>query len=129
VTDSIPFALSNSSDDAHGERHLVVSAPRRRASGQIVLSDDGLHIHLDAPDARRVLVPYGDIGSVVFTHGIIRNRLRLTAREPEGFARVGARRPNELTALIGRRHRDGAREFVAELRQRIARAHERRRQG
>jgi len=129
VAESIPFALSNSSDDAHGDRHLVVNAPRRRASGRIVLSADGLRIQLDEPESRTVVVPYGDVGSVVFTHGIIRNRLRLTSREPHGFAQIGARRPNELTALIGRRHRDGAREFVAELRQRIARAHERHRQG
>jgi hypothetical protein len=67
-----------------------------------------------------VVVPYEDIGSVVFTPGLMRNRLRLTARRANGFGSLNAHQPGELTARIGRRHRDGAREFVAALRLRIA---------
>ena len=126
MTTIIPFALSNSADDADAERHLVVHVPRRRASGYVVLADEGLRFHIDEPVSRTAVVPYAEIGAVVFTPGLMRNRLRLTAREPDGFARVGARHPNELTALIGRRHRDNAREFVAQLRLRVAQAHERR---
>lgn len=124
MTEVIPFALSNSAADAEQEGHLTFHAPRRRASGYIVLAEEGLRLHLDEPTSRTAVVPYGDIGSVVFTPGLMRNRLRLTARRPDGFARIGARRADELTALIGRRHRDGAREFVAALRLRIADAAE-----
>jgi hypothetical protein len=121
----IPFALSNSADDAEPEVQLSFGASRRRASGQAHLTDAGLQLQLDPPDGRTALVPYAEIGSVVFTPGLMRNRLRLTARHRDGFAAIGAKRPNELVALVGRRHRDGTRDFVAALRLRIAAAVER----
>jgi hypothetical protein len=116
---AVPFVISNSADDSQ-EGRLAFNAPRRRASGLLFLADAGLRIQLDDPARQPVVVPYEDIGSVVFTPGLMRNRLRLTARRTNGFGLLNARHPSELTALIGRRHRDGAREFVTALRLRIA---------
>jgi hypothetical protein len=121
VATVIPFAISNSSDDEHGA-HLAFGSSRRRASGHAHLTEEGLRLQLDPPDGRSVVVPYEAIASVVFTPGLLRNRLRVTARRPDGFATIGARRPGELTTLVGRRHRDGAREFAAQLRLRVAEA-------
>ena len=115
----IPFVISNSADDSH-EGRLAFSAPRRRVSGHLFLGEEGLRLQLDDQSRESVVVPYEDIGSVVFTPGLMRNRLRLTARRANGFGSINARHPNELTAMIGRRHRDGAREFVTALRLRIA---------
>lgn len=115
----IPFVISNSADESQ-EGRVAFTAPRRRVSGHLFLAEDGLRLQLDDPARKTVVVPYEDIGSVVFTPGLMRNRLRLTARRANGFGALNARHPSELTAHIGRRHRDGARGFVTALRLRIA---------
>ena len=116
----IPFAISHSADEQHAEPRLVFSAPRSRASGRAELTDGGLRLVLDDASATGVTVPYEAIVSAVFSPGLLGNRLRLTARHADGFAPLASRVPNELTLIMGRRHREDARAFVAALRARMA---------
>jgi hypothetical protein len=120
VATVIPFALSQSADEQAAEPALDFSAPRRRASGHAELTDEGLRLTLDETVVRAVVVPYDAIASAVFSPGLLRNRLRLTARRAGTFADLSPRVPGELTLILGRRHREDARAFVATLRARMA---------
>jgi hypothetical protein len=117
---TIPFAISHSADELHAEPRLVFSAPRRRASGRAELTEDGLRLVLDDAGTTAVTVPYETIVSAVFSPGLLRNRLRLTARRTDAFTAFASHVPNELTLIMGRRHREDARTFVAALRARMA---------
>lgn len=116
----IPFAISHSADEQGAEPALVFIAPRRRASGHAELTDGGLRLTLEETVLRSVVVPYDAIGSAVFSPGLLRNRLRLTARRAGTFADLSPRVPGELTLILGRRHREDARAFAAALRARVA---------
>lgn len=116
----IPFALSQSADEQAADPALDFSAPRRRASGHAELTGEGLQLTLTDAASRTVVVPYAAIGSAVFTPGLLRNRLRLTAHHAAAFAALSPRVPGELTLILGRRHREDARAFVAALRARMS---------
>lgn len=116
----IPFALSQSAEEQGADPALDFSAPRRRASGHAELAGEGLRLTLTEAVIRTVVVPYAAIGSAVFTPGLLRNRLRLTAHHAGAFAALSPRVPGELTLILGRRHREDARAFVAALRARMA---------
>lgn len=116
----IPFALSQSADEQAADPGLDFSAPRRRASGHAELAGEGLRLTLTEAVSRTVVVPYAAIGSAVFTPGLLRNRLRLTAHHSATFAALSPRVPGELTLILGRRHREDARAFVAALRARMS---------
>jgi hypothetical protein len=120
VATVIPFALSQSADEQAADPALVFSAPRRRASGHAELTGEGLRLTLTEAEIRTLVVPYATIGSAVFTPGLLRNRLRLTAHHSATFAALSPRVPGELTLILGRRHREDARAFVTALRARMA---------
>jgi len=120
VATVIPFAISQSADEQGADPALDFSAPRRRASGHAELTGEGLRLTLTEAVIRTVVVPYDGIGSAVFSPGLLRNRLRLTARSAGTFAALSPRVPGELTLILGRRHREDARAFVASLRARMA---------
>ena len=116
----IPFAISHSADEQGADPAIDFSAPRRRASGHAEITGEGLRLTLTGAVIRTVVVPYDAIGSAVFSPGLLRNRLRLTARHTAAFAALSPRVPGELTLILGRRHREDARAFVAALRGRMA---------
>jgi hypothetical protein len=120
VSTVIPFALSQSAEEQAADPALDFSAPRRRASGHAELTGEGLRLTLTEAVARTVVIGYAAIGSAVFTPGLLRNRLRLTAHHTATFAVLSPRVPGELTLILGRRHREDARAFVAALRARMA---------
>jgi hypothetical protein len=122
VATVIPFALSHSADEQSGDPSVDFSASRRRASGHAELGGEGLQLTLSEAVSRTVVVPYAAIASAVFSPGLLRNRLRLTARSIATFAALSPRVPGELTLILGRRHREDARAFVAALRVRMAEA-------
>jgi hypothetical protein len=120
VATVIPFAISQSAEEQAGNPALDFSAPRRRASGHAELTGEGLRLTLTEAVIRTVVVPYGALASAVFTPGLLRNRLRLTATDAVTFAALAPRVPGELTLILGRRHREDARAFVATLRARMS---------
>ena len=123
MSQSIPFRLSTSADDADPDARLMVSSLSRRLHGQVVLADDALVFEIE-PSAgggrNTAQVPYMAISSAVLRPGILTGRIRLTARDATSFVELSPRNPREVTLLVGRKFKHEARAFVAALQIRLA---------